>query len=243
MEQIKAGDDVLANEPDHGKATSHKVTALLKNHTLHLATVTVKEESTGKVGTVQATREHPFWSKDRGWVFAKDLKVGERLVNSEGKVVTVTALKITEQKCDTYNLEVEGVHTFYVLAGNVPVLVHNAYIFPEDPGAFSITPGGWAWAGYPTGPGAIPPPEGPFRLLKGSEYTDALNLKNMVNGMVHDSVGDLNGLDIHEIQPVKFGGDPVDLANKAALTPEDHLPYTRAFAKLQRDIEPHTPCP
>jgi hypothetical protein len=47
----------------------------------------------------------------------------------------------------------------------------------------------------------------------------------------------LKGLQIHEIQPVKFGGSPVDSANKIALDPLDHAQYTVWWNRLQRGLD------
>jgi len=45
------------------------------------------------------------------------------------------------------------------------------------------------------------------------------------------------GKQIHEIQPVKFGGSPTDPANKIALTPQEHYPLTTWWKRFQRGLE------
>jgi len=96
-------------------------------------------------------------------------------------------------------------------------------------GEFSIS----NWDGYPAGG---PKPEGPFRLLEGDEYSAARNAADKANSALHDAGPNLSGLQIHEVQPVKFGGSPTDLANKVVLTPAEHMQYTVWWNRVQRSI-------
>lgn len=81
-------------------------------------------------------------------------------------------------------------------------------------------------------------PEGPFRTVVGEEYQVARSTANKINTQLHSEAGSaLKGLDIHEIQPAKFGGSPVDLANKIALPREWHAQYSTWWLRLQRSIE------
>jgi RHS repeat-associated protein len=97
-------------------------------------------------------------------------------------------------------------------------------------GSFSIRD----WSGYPAG---LPKPEGPFRLLEGQEYAAARGAANQANRALHAADSTLNGLQIHEIQPVKFGGSPTDPLNKVPLTPADHASATTWWNRLQRDLQ------
>ena len=45
------------------------------------------------------------------------------------------------------------------------------------------------WTGYPD----VPKPDGPFRILEGTEYTDARNLANKTNANIHRNRPDLKG--------------------------------------------------
>ena len=86
--------------------------------------------------------------------------------------------------------------------------------------------------------GGVPRPTGPFRLLEGGEYAAARRAANSDNQQLHaDAGGLLKGLQVHEIQPVKFGGSPVDSANKIALAPADHAKYTVWWNRLQRGLD------
>jgi hypothetical protein len=98
-------------------------------------------------------------------------------------------------------------------------------------GSFSIAD----WSGYPAN---VPKPTGPFRLLEGAEYDAARAEANAANRALHQADPSLNGLQLHEIQPVKFGGSPTDPLNKIPLTPQQHAPVTTWWNQLQRDITP-----
>lgn len=47
------------------------------------------------------------------------------LRTDDGRTVTITHTRQYEQRARTYNLTVEGLHTYYAVAGATPVLVHN----------------------------------------------------------------------------------------------------------------------
>ena len=84
-------------------------------------------------------------------------------------------------------------------------------------GSFSIS----NWSGYPAG---MPRPPGPVRILTGEEYAAARALANQTNAGIRaaNSLAG-SGLQIHEIQPVKFGGSPTDTANKILLPAAEHV--------------------
>ncbi|MBQ3231072.1 MAG: hypothetical protein IJB49_08665 [Clostridia bacterium] len=61
----------------------------------------------------------------KGWIKAKDLRVGDRLVMLNGKTVVVDSVAriILDESITVYNFEVEDFHTYFV--GNDGFLVHN----------------------------------------------------------------------------------------------------------------------
>ena len=87
------------------------------------------------------------------------------------------------------------------------------------------------WTGYPD----APKPEGPFRILEGEEYSMARKAANNANAKIHKNRPDLKGIQIHEMKPVKFGGSPIDIDNKIALTPKEHAKYTSFWNKILRE--------
>jgi RHS repeat-associated protein len=142
IEEVQPGDTVLASDPESGKSGERgsRPGARQVTHTIRTdddkeyvaLTVAARAEdrredrSAGK-DTITATAHHPFWSATRGrWVDAGDLRPGELLRTSAGTFVQVGAVHRYQGQQRTYNLTVDGLHTYYVLAGDTPVLVHNA---------------------------------------------------------------------------------------------------------------------
>jgi hypothetical protein len=103
-----------------------KVVAVPENWTKRLIHIDVDVDGDEKSdGHYRATGKHPFWTINRGWQHAVNLKAGDKLLTNELSQVAV--LDVSEEKTvvDTYNLSVAAVHTFYVVDRGVAVLVHN----------------------------------------------------------------------------------------------------------------------
>jgi hypothetical protein len=77
-------------------------------------------------GTViEATDGHPFWDVTTGaFTDAIDLQPGELVLTLDGQSLQVTAVRVHAEDLTAYNLEIDGIHTYY--AGETPVLVHNS---------------------------------------------------------------------------------------------------------------------
>jgi hypothetical protein len=137
IEDIKVGDWVMAKDPDDsGPPTPHRVIGLPRNWTEHVVHIEVRGGA-----ELQSTRAHPFWNDERGWTNASDLHPGDHLLDDKGGRVVVDGVRVEDRTCDTYNLTVEGVHTFYVVAGEIPVLVHNSGPYGNIPDPPSVGPG------------------------------------------------------------------------------------------------------
>lgn len=51
-------------------------------------------------------------------------------------------------------------------------------------------------------------------------------MANKTNSAIHKARPDLDGLQIHEMKPLKFCGSQTDIDNKIALTTKEHAKYT-----------------
>jgi filamentous hemagglutinin len=70
----------------------------------------------------------------------------------------------------------------------------------------------------------MPRPTGPVNVLTGDAYAAARAAANETNAGIRAANGlEGSGLQIHEIQPVKFGGSPTDMANKMLLPEAEHI--------------------
>ncbi|WP_223279781.1 polymorphic toxin-type HINT domain-containing protein [Streptomyces sp. SDr-06] len=125
IEDIKVGDEVTATDPQTGKTSKRQVSALIVTEgDKHLNELTITTKDGPK--KVTATREHPFWvPSEHRWVRAGDLKSGMTLLRDDGSAVPVQANRAFLKHTRTYNLTITDDHTYYVLAGATPVLVHN----------------------------------------------------------------------------------------------------------------------
>ncbi|MEU8001236.1 polymorphic toxin-type HINT domain-containing protein [Catellatospora sp. NPDC049111] len=125
IKDIEVGDQVLATDPDTGQTAAKAVTQLHLNQDRQLTLVTVVDES-GARRVIDTTWEHPFWSATRQeWVAAAELRAGEVLRTHSGTPVTVAKVDNYIGSKAMHNLTVADIHTYYVLAGDTPVLVHN----------------------------------------------------------------------------------------------------------------------
>ncbi|MGY5060161.1 RHS repeat-associated core domain-containing protein [Streptomyces sp. 900105755] len=125
--EVKPGDEVEAADPGTGKHRgTRKVTALHRNLDNDLVDVTVHTPD-GHTETLHTTSKHPFWDEtDHMWKPASDLKPHDALATADGHKAYVVAVRTTPGAGERYNLTVARLHTYYVLAGATPVLVHNS---------------------------------------------------------------------------------------------------------------------
>jgi hypothetical protein len=105
------------------------------------------------------------------------------------------------------------------------------------PGEFSIID----WREYPYEHAW--PPEGPFRLLEGEEYTNSLKSKNNMNRRIGHALGfSRKPYQIHEVHTIKLAGDPLGLDNRVLLPNDVHRNEMNAFwRKVQLFMERYRP--
>ncbi|WNZ10883.1 polymorphic toxin-type HINT domain-containing protein [Streptomyces sp. 11x1] len=122
---IEVGDKVLATDPETGKTEARTVLAtIITMEDKDFTGLTVKT-SDGDAEII-ATDHHPFWSPSADtWIDAGDIEQGMTLRTDTGTTVTVNAVRSFQDQAETRNLTVDGIHTYYVLAGATPILVHN----------------------------------------------------------------------------------------------------------------------
>ncbi|MFE1443607.1 polymorphic toxin-type HINT domain-containing protein [Streptomyces sp. NPDC058739] len=126
IEDINVGDSVQATDPETGETGPRKVTSLIiTEHDKHFNELSIATEN--GIEKLTATYEHPFWSpSELDWVEAAALHPGMTLRTDDGDTVIITGNRAYTQNARTYNLTVDDLHTYYVLAGQTPVLVHNS---------------------------------------------------------------------------------------------------------------------
>jgi len=123
--RVAVGDLVWTTDPDTGRQIAGTVSRTHLNHDVDLTDLTVRDGA-GRFSVLHTTDHHRFWiDADHEWVEAGDLAAGTRLYTPDGDTVVVSQIRSYAGAQDMYDLTVEGVHTYYVVAGNLPVLVHN----------------------------------------------------------------------------------------------------------------------
>ncbi|MFE1377871.1 restriction endonuclease fold toxin [Streptomyces sp. NPDC058740] len=129
IEDVEIGDEVVATDEESGTTAPRPVVAqIIGEGQKHLVEITIDTDGTkgDAEEKITATDGHPFWAPALGtWLKATDLKAGEWLRTSSGTWVQVTEVKRWTQHKKVRNLTVASEHTYYVLAGATPVLVHN----------------------------------------------------------------------------------------------------------------------
>ena len=122
LRDVRTGDVLLAGDPATGLTQGEPVTRTFSHTAVDLVEVTLADG-----GVLTSTPGHRFFVTGRGWILASDLGPGDGLHGPDGSVHTVAALAGRHQPRPrtVYDLTVSGLHTFYAVAGNAPVLVHN----------------------------------------------------------------------------------------------------------------------
>ena len=130
IDEIEAGDYVWSYDTETGEKAAAKVTDVSVTETGVLVHVITSEGD-----DIETTMFHPFYVKcieketeenyNGEWKAASNLVAGDELQSEEdGRIVYVKEVRIERlaESIQVYNLEIEGLHTYYVGSG---VLVHN----------------------------------------------------------------------------------------------------------------------
>jgi hypothetical protein len=128
IEDIVPGDVVATTDPENDEDGNREVTHTWV-HQDDLYKLVIDGES------LITTEDHPFWNiTDQEWQRADELDIGERLLSPSGKGGIIDHFgQVPLKRASAYNLTIEDIHTYYVLAGDTPVLVHNeCETFPRD---------------------------------------------------------------------------------------------------------------
>ena len=121
IEDIAVGDKVLSkdeNNPD-GELAYKEVTGLYRNQRDDIIKLNVGEQ------IIETTDNHPFWVEEKGWVFAYELQVGDKLQKSDGSNLTIEKVEFIKlnEPVTVYNFTVADFHTYYVT--DLGIWVHN----------------------------------------------------------------------------------------------------------------------
>lgn len=121
--EIKEGELVLARNEETGEIAYKPVKRIfvVPNRRIYLLKTI---DNKGKENTIEVSDDHPFWIIGKKWVESIDLQEGDQLLDANNKIHEVVSLSETDRIETTYNLEVEGYHTYF--AGDANIWVHNS---------------------------------------------------------------------------------------------------------------------
>jgi hypothetical protein len=126
---------VQATDPATSRTETRPVTALITGDgDKNLVEITVDTDWArgNATGTATGTDGHPFWVDDHGgWINADNLRPGDGLRAPDGQTFKVVSARTYTQHRRAHNLTIDGIHTYYVVAGDTPLLSHNC---PADVG-------------------------------------------------------------------------------------------------------------
>ena len=128
VEQVKAGEYVIARNEQTGKTEYKKVLRTTIKQADVVVAVTLADAKTGEAKeTITASREHPFYVDGKGFVPAGALAIGNSIVTRAGPVLVVKSVEWKRQTegFSVYNFAVDDLHTYFV--GNTlgGAWVHN----------------------------------------------------------------------------------------------------------------------
>ncbi|RIE03934.1 polymorphic toxin-type HINT domain-containing protein [Cohnella faecalis] len=122
IEDIEVGDRVLSKDETTGEVAYKEVTATFNHETDEIYNIYVGGQ------TIESTFNHPFYVKDKGWTFVKDLKVGDLLVQSDGDTLKIDSIELEYKNVTVYNMTVDEFHTYFV--SDLGIWVHNTACKP-----------------------------------------------------------------------------------------------------------------
>ncbi|GAA2135578.1 hypothetical protein GCM10009760_14270 [Kitasatospora kazusensis] len=119
------GGDMVENAAPGGGVERHRVENAFTTRTDTEFTDLTVSGPEGR-GKITGTQNHPYYDLTRqAFVDASRLTVGDRLQSAGSTPVTVLEVRNYTSAMVTYDLTVSDLHTYFVLAGRTPVLVHN----------------------------------------------------------------------------------------------------------------------
>ena len=118
IEDIKIGDKVYAVDEESGTKELRPVLNTITSYVSEIYHIYVEDE------IIKASPKHQFYIVDKGWVRAKDLKVGDMVIaDGERKPIKKIKYENLGKPIPMYNLSVDGINTYLIT--KYSILVHN----------------------------------------------------------------------------------------------------------------------
>lgn len=144
---IRVGDKVWARNEQSGLMNYQSVLRTINSIDPDTAYLVVADQN-GKQQTIVSDSKHPYFAQygtdptppqpspgkpyhgnivNAYWVNAANLEAGHKLIDDSGNWQTVVSVRVEPKPLNSYNLEVENDHTFFIrgLGGDAGIWVHN----------------------------------------------------------------------------------------------------------------------
>ena len=120
IENIKVGDKVYSYNFNNNELELKKVINLINSEAKETYKMDIGDQ------TIEMSVRHELYIIDKGWTRAYDVKVGDKMISSDDKIVTIKKIDLVtyDTPIKTYNLTVEGNNNYFVTYSKV--LVHNS---------------------------------------------------------------------------------------------------------------------
>jgi YD repeat-containing protein len=122
IEEIEVGDLVWAGDEVTGDEALRPVVQVFINEGSAILDLEVVDAA-GASEVLGTTGEHPFYVEGRGFVEAHRLELGDRVIATDDRVLTIASTTWRATTDTVFNLEVEDFHTYFV--GESGAWVHN----------------------------------------------------------------------------------------------------------------------
>ncbi len=134
IEKLNVGDKVIATDPVTNKTKASAVVAThIRVGRKNLINLTIDTDGPRGASTssLTATGNHEFWAANKNaWIRAEHLHTGDQLRAPNAALHTIVKTRHWTAPQRVHNLTVEDIHTFYVVTGDTPALVHNCDFAP-----------------------------------------------------------------------------------------------------------------
>jgi Pretoxin HINT domain/URI fold toxin 2 len=128
LKDFDGSETLLADNPETPSGVSAcKVEAVIDGNTYQFYEIGLDTNGDGIVdgNSVKSTPLHPFFTR-RGWVYARDLKIGDEVKTDKNLYYTIRKHDKLTGYSPCYNLSVEVEHCYFVKVAGQAVVVHNA---------------------------------------------------------------------------------------------------------------------
>jgi RHS repeat-associated protein len=123
IEEVREGEEVWARDEETGRVGWKRVVRTYVREGVEVWEV-VWVGPGGAREKVRVTAEHPFRVEGRGWVEARKLEPGSRILTPGEAWLRTESVAETLARVTVYNFEVEDYHTYFV--GSLQAWVHNS---------------------------------------------------------------------------------------------------------------------